>query len=84
MVMTNFLHHDITLYPRHSLQLGVATPNSHKGATRLGRRRVCYDDNGTHVVAKLHKLRKDQLFSLYERLRNMELLKDLPPISEAF
>ena len=57
-------------------------PNGHKGRTRLGRRCVCYDDNGTHVVAKLHKLRKDQLFSLYERLRNMGLLKALPPISE--
>jgi len=59
-------------------------PKAHKGRTKLGRRCACYDDNGIHVVAKLHKLRKDQLFSLYERLRHMGLLKDLPPISEAF
>ena len=57
-------------------------PNGHKGRTRLGRRCVCYDDNGTHVVAKFHKLRKDQLFSLDGLLRNMGLLKDRPPLSE--
>ena len=59
-------------------------PNDHKGRTKLGRRCVCYDDNGTHVMCKLHKLDKDQLCSLYERLRHMGLLKDLAPISEAF
>ena len=74
----------LTTKTEHSLRDLIYSnlPNSHKGATRLGRRRVCYDDNGTHVVAKLHKLRKDQLFSLYERLCHMGLLKDLPPISE--